>query len=367
MKIGIMTFPNTTSYGAVLQMYGLYRAVERFGAKAEIVNYQNSFMKEKRHTSAGQKRSGMAGKLRLQAANLLHTRQAVGFRNFEKKMRRYPAKPLNDAAGLPGLAGRYDGVICGSDQVWNPHITDTDLSYFLNFCGKDTKRIAYAPSFGISDFPESFVQKITPELRQFAHLSVREPDGAQLAGSLTDRNVPTVLDPTFLIPCQEWEAVEKEHPLAKQQYVLYFPVRKSAALLRFSRELAEKRNAKLIVAEGNFLRQLRNKDPNVQYALDLSPGEWLYLMHHADCVVTNSFHGAAFAIHYQKDFYLELSSKTNSRLNQLMEVTGLEDRVVKEGSAPWDAHIDYAQVEARIAPVRAASLDYLKQAVCEGA
>ena len=128
MKIGIMTFPNTTSYGAVLQMYGLYRAIERTGGEAEIVNYQNSFMKEKRHTSAGQKRAGLAGKLRLCAANLLHTRQTLGFQKFEKKMRRYPEKPLNDAAGLPDLAKRYDGVICGSDQVWNPGITDMALS-----------------------------------------------------------------------------------------------------------------------------------------------------------------------------------------------------------------------------------------------
>lgn len=367
MKIGIMTFPNTTSYGAVLQMYGLYRAIERAGGEAEIVNYQNSFMKEKRHTSAGQKRTGMAGKLRLCAANLLHTRQAIGFQKFEKKMRRYPAKPLNDAAGLPALAKRYGGVVCGSDQVWNPGITDTDLSYFLNFCGAETRRIAYAPSFGISEFPEDFIQKITPELELFSHLSVREPDGSQLVEKLTGREVLTVLDPTFLIPCEEWKAVEQAHPISKERYVLYFPVRKSPQLLRFSRELAEKRNAKLVVVEGNFLRQLRNKDPKVQYALDLSPGEWLHLMHHADCVVTNSFHGAAFAIHYGKDFYLELSSKTNSRLNRLMEVAGLEDRVVRDGCADWDVPIDYAEVEKRIAPEREASLNYLKRSVCEGA
>lgn len=367
MKIGIMTFPNTTSYGAALQMYGLYRAVERAGGEAEIVNYQNSFMKDKRHTSAVQKRAGLAGKLRLHAANLLHTRQVLGFRSFEKKMRRFPERSVNNAARLPELEGRYDGIICGSDQVWNPHITDTDLSYFLSFCGSGTKRIAYAPSFGISEFSEPFTQKITPELRQFAHLSVREPDGARLVGELIGQEVPTVLDPTFLIPCEEWETLEEKHPLAKEKYVLYFPVRKSLSLLRFSRELAKKRNAKLVIAEGNFLRQLRNKDPNVQYALDLSPGEWLNLMHYADCVVTNSFHGAAFAIHYRKDFYLELSSKTNSRLEQLMDIAGLEDRVVRNGCAPWNVHIDYSEVEERIAPAREASLNYLNRAIHGGA
>ena len=39
MKIGIMTFPNMTSYGCSMQMYGLYRAVELAGGSAEIINY----------------------------------------------------------------------------------------------------------------------------------------------------------------------------------------------------------------------------------------------------------------------------------------------------------------------------------------
>ena len=45
MKIGIMTFPNSVSYGATLQMYALYRAVEKLGAEPEIINYQNSYMR----------------------------------------------------------------------------------------------------------------------------------------------------------------------------------------------------------------------------------------------------------------------------------------------------------------------------------
>lgn len=363
MKIGIMTFPNTTSYGAVLQMYGLYRAVEAVGAEAEIINYQNPYMKARRHTSAIQNRSGMAGKIHLLVSNLLHARQLAGFREFEKKMARHPSKTADDASQLRELAKRYDGVICGSDQVWNPYITNTDLNYFLSFCGPDTKRIAYAPSFGISEFPKEFTEEIRPELKKFAHLSAREKNGAQLLESLLDRQVAAVLDPTFLIPSQEWKKLEKAHPLAEGRYVLYFPVRSSNVLLQFSRELAEKKNANLIVVEGNFLRRLRNKDSRIQYALDLSPGEWLSLVHHADCVVTNSFHGAAFAIHYHKDFYLECSSKTNSRLVQLMETTGLEHRVIGQGCARWDEHIDYDPVDARIAPMRDASLDYLKQSI----
>lgn len=365
MKIGIMTFPNTTSYGATLQMYGLYRAVENTGAEAEIINYQNSYMKARRHTSAIRKRSGIAGKLRLCATKALHIRQTMGFHKFEKYMARYPVRSFDDSTRLADIAKRYDGVICGSDQVWNPNITDLDLSYFLNFCGTGTKRIAYAPSFGISEFSSYFINRICPELVQFAHVSVREKDGATLLEPLLDCKVPIVLDPTFLVSREEWMTLERKHPMAKGQYVLYFPVRKSNSLLQFSRELAKKRNAKLIIIEGNFLYQLRNRDTNVKYALDLSPEEWLSLVHHAECIVTNSYHGAAFSIHYQKDFYLEYSSKTNSRLKQLMEISKLERRVVGDDCADWNEHIDYQSVESRISPVRSASMDYLKRSIWE--
>ncbi len=364
MKIGILSFPGMTSYGCTLQMYALYRAVEQAGAEAEIIRYQNEYMKARRHTSAGNATSALKSMLRVAASKALHLRQIRGFRRFEQKMQMYPARVISEKSALPAIAARYNGIICGSDQVWNPLITNTDRSYFLDFCGPDTKRIAYAPSFGISEFPADFTAQIRPELEKFDFLSVREEVGARYAETLANRPAEVVLDPTFLIDRADWCALEKPHVLAKGKYIFCFPVRKSAALVRFGRELAEKRDATLIVAEGNLFRQLRSKDTRVKYALDLSPEEWLYLMHHADCVVTNSFHGAAFSIHYQKDFYLECSSpKANSRLEQLTDLCGLHDRVIRADCASWDTHIDYAAVEARIEPVRASSMTYLQCAV----
>ena len=364
MKIGILTFPNMTSYGCTLQMYALYRAVEQTGAEAEIINYSNPYMKARRHTSAGRGRSSVKGALRLAATKALHLRQLLAFRNFERQMHQYPTKTTSEKSDLVQAAKRYEGVICGSDQVWNPLITNGDLSFFLDFCGPDTRRIAYAPSFGISEFSEEFTEKIRPELEKFDHLSVREEVGVRCVEALVKRNVETVLDPTFLIDGREWVSLEKKHPMAKGKYIFCFPVRKSEALVKFGRELAEKSGATLIVAEGNVLTQLRNRDPRVKYALDISPEEWLSLVHHADCVVTNSFHGAAFSIHYRKNFYLECSSpKANSRLEQLMELCGLQGRVIRPGCDVWDAVIDYSDVESRIAPVRQASMEYLKNAI----
>lgn len=364
MKIGILTFPNMTSYGCTLQMYALYRAVEQTGAEAEIINYRNEYMKARRHTSAGRGKPSIKTALRVCATKALHLRQILAFRCFERKMRLQPSKVISQKAQLAAAAKRYDGVICGSDQVWNPMITDTDLSFFLDFCGPETKRIAYAPSFGICEFSEDFTERIQPELNKFDSLSVREEVGARYVEALTNRRTEVVLDPTFLIPQSEWADLEKSHPMGTGKYIFCFPVRKSASLIRFGLELAEKKHATLVVVEGNVLTLLRNKDRRIRYALDISPEEWLYLLHHADSVVTNSFHGAAFSIHYHKDFYLECSSpKANSRLEQLMDLCGLGGRVIRPGCDAWDTVIDYTDVDERIAPAKQASMEYLKNAI----
>lgn len=362
MKVGILTFPNTTSYGAVLQMYALYRAVEQLGGEVEIVNYLNSFMKNQRHTAAMQC-GGLKRRLKLLAQNTVHAKQLRGFRRFEAQLCRFPHKAIERPAKLARLADRYDAVICGSDQVWNPDITGCDMRYFLDFCGDQTKRIAYAPSFGIEDFSPAFREKIRVPLQRFDSLCAREKPGQELVQALTQKEVPLVLDPTFLLRQQDWEQLEKKHPAGTGDYILYYRVRRSDSLLKFCLEKAQEQGLKVVYVGGNAVKQLKNRDKRLQYAYDLSPGQFLYLLHNAKYVVTNSFHGVAFSVHYKKDFFLEMSSLTNSRLHQIVETAGLEDRVIGPDCASTDTPVDYDRVYRRLEPERALSAAYLKEAI----
>ena len=40
MKVGLITFHDTTNFGSLLQTYGLYRAIEKCGAECEVIDYQ---------------------------------------------------------------------------------------------------------------------------------------------------------------------------------------------------------------------------------------------------------------------------------------------------------------------------------------
>lgn len=356
MNIGILTFPNSTSFGATLQMYALYHSVEQLGYNAEVINYYNAYMKAQQHIS---KQSWV----RTMAQHLLHYRQHRKFHSFEKRcMVRYPSSAFTEPAKLPELAKRYGAVICGSDQVWNPDITGADLSYFLNFCGEETHRVAYAPSFGITDFPEDFKNSIREDLQCFHALSVRETPGQKVLEELTERDVPLVCDPTFLLNAQQWRTLERAHPAAEEPYILYYTIRSSANLWNQCKAFAKEKGLRIVVIGGNLLKKWKQKDKNIVYAMNIGPEEWLYLMHHAEYVVTNSFHGTAFSVNFHKDFYLEMSSLTNSRLCQIVDALGLGERVIGENN--WSSEpIHYESVEQRLSPLRLSSLEYLKNAL----
>lgn len=364
MKVGILTFPNSSSYGAALQMYALYKTAEALGAEPEIINYHNLYMKQRKHYLSDKCISRASKAFKSTASVVLHWRQKCSFIKFEKKMQAYPSKSVSNIYTIPDICMRYDAVICGSDQVWNAHITGGDMHFYLDFCRENTKRISYAPSFGKVAYSYGMEDRIKQELGKFSYISVREQEGQHYVEQTTGRRPELVLDPTFLLHRKEWEVLEKAYTIPQDGYIVYYAIRSSATLLNFCRELAEKENKKIVIIGGNFLKRYKNKDCRVTYAPDLSPEEWLYVIHHADYVVTNSFHGTAFSIHYQKDFYVEFSSDTNSRLEEIIQLCALEDRVIDYVNLQCSTPIDYASVEYRLAQRREQSLAFLQNAIC---
>lgn len=362
MKVGILTFPNSVSYGACLQMIALQNTVRRMGHEVEIINYYNAFMKAEKHTDKG--RHSLKRALQRRVRRLLHRRLYTRFRRFEQQqVTRYPARAFTDKRKLTDLGRRYDAVICGSDQVWSPYITDTDISYFLDFCGDTTKRVAYAPSFGVERFPDGFEKLIAPELQRFHALSAREQSGKELVERLTGREAALAADPTWLVDAADWAAMAQPHPAAEGDYVLYFVVNQSAELLRRCRDFAKRHGLKVVVVGGNPLTAAKNKDAMLSYAMDVGPEQWLYLIRNARYVFTNSFHGTAFSVLFERDLYVEVPSHNGSRLRQVLESFGMEHREVVAGEELSETAVDYAQVREVFARLKEQSLTYLQNAL----
>ena len=356
MKIGILTFPNSTSYGAVLQMSALYNYLKKQNCEVEIINYCNLFMQKEQHYKKN--------KWSVMIKKLLHLKLYEKFKSYEKnELELFPQKKLESHEELIELSKRYDTVICGSDQVWNPDITGNDLSYFLDFCGEKVNRVSYAPSFGVTELEASFQEKMSKELEKFFLVSIREKEGQDMLKQIMNKEYPIVLDPTFLLSKEEWEEKEQKVYGIKNPYVVYYTVHSSEKLFRFAKKLAEEKGMDLLVIGGNFIKKFKNSDKKVNYCVDIGPKEWLYLMNHAEYVVTNSFHGTAFAINFHKEFYVEFSSFFNSRLENIIRLTGLENRVINNTVGLSKERIDYIKVNNKLADLMEESKAFLSKVI----
>lgn len=361
MKVGILSFPHSYSHGATLQLYALYKVVEKLGYDTEVVNYNNIYLKKRLFEEDSTKL-----KLKREAKRLLsgmiHIRRENGFRSFEKGMKHYPSVSISCPVQLKEISEHYDKIVCGSDQVWNPNITGYDLSYFLNFCMEDDKRVAYAPSFGVEQLTPEYAGKVAVELKKFHSLSVREQQGHTLIKQISGLNSEIVLDPTLLRTAEEWYVEETEVPEAKEEYIFYYTIHESISLRQFCNELSEKTGCRILAYGSNRLKKMIGKDPECM--CDILPREWLYLIHHAKYIVTNSFHGTAFSINMRKNFYVEFSSKTNSRLENIVNTFCLQNRVI--GGETMDGFMqnaDYTATDKILLQEYEKSIDYLRRAL----
>lgn len=237
---------------------------------------------------------------------------------------------LSESGYTPGqadFADEYDAYICGSDQVWNPTYPSTGSAYFLQFV-PEHKRIAFAPSFGIGKLPEALNALYERWLNGIPYLSVREEKGAGIIMQLTGRDVPVLPDPTLCLSAEQWEQMEKKPEFEANEYALtYFLGNETNKYRSYIEAYAKKRNLKII-----DLFDMRAPE---YYSSD--PAEFVWLIHHAKAMFTDSFHGTVFSIIFHTPFIvfdrIESGGKgMSSRIDTLLRMAGLENRRFGEGT-----------------------------------
>lgn len=218
---------------------------------------------------------------------------------------------------------QYDCIIVGSDQVWhNWKIIPDELEYFyLTFAPRE-KRIAYAASFGFETFPLEDLEIHKNGIDGMRTISCRETEGCVLVKNLTGKSALKVLDPTLLLLGDQWEKIElKPKFVVPTQYLLVFflgdiPPEYISEIEKISKE------KQLVIVNINSNTDLKH--------CARRPEEFLWLIHRASVVCTDSFHASVFSILYnrglrvfprksKKDGY----EKMFGRLVDLLEPLGL--------------------------------------------
>lgn len=326
MKVGIITFHSVDNHGALLQAYALQSFLEEQGHEAVIIDYRPRFLERRKVLS--QRRSWRTALWRVRQRPL-----QVRFEQFRDcyLKRTHPYYSLEELRRDPP---KCDAYITGSDQVWSPIVdgrNEVDLAYFLDFGDAATKRIAYAPSFGVTleHIPDHHKAKIRAGLSHVETISVREQSGVEIVRALTGKEAAWCLDPVFLLPDEARSRIISSLRRRRPYVFLYMPPASRSgrtAIAAFARRAAlrlEHAHSRV----GELLNTLRISRP-------LSPATWFTQLSHAELVITSSFHGVACSIVQCRPFVYVLPSGKNrpmtERVTSLLIRSGLAERCVTE-------------------------------------
>jgi hypothetical protein len=235
-----------------------------------------------------------------------------------------------------------DIYITGSDQVFGNPVP----ANFLAFVPQNKVLVAYAASFGSDKISFDNAQKITPWLKRFDFVSVREDSGVSICNSL-GIVARKLCDPSFLISPQEYPSDLRDIHFHSYSFC-YFLNQNKSYLRTFNQIEAEvkKRKETVFFPLGTGIR---NYYPNCFKGLELSPEQWIGMLKNASYVFTNSFHGTVFALIFEKPFtcFLQngLSSSQNDRMISLLKHFNLTDRIyVPNTNAINENAIDWARI-----------------------
>ena len=360
MEIKVITRHFPTNYGSLLQSIATQMLLTRLGHNCEIIDYVNPEEHGLRAVMNSLKSKPFWKRnLITKAAYLIlrYPSEKLAEIKFAKMRNHYLRLTRRFKEGSELSDIKADVFMTGSDQVWGPTTDKTyDPAYFLSFV-KDGKKIAFASSFGKKGFADSDERNIRKLLEDYDDIAVREDTAISLLNSMGIKEAKQVLDPTLLIDKSEWNTLAKDEKTAKD-YVLVYQLHNNPDLEHYALEFSKKVGLPLKRVSPS-LHQF-NRGGKFEYLPSL--GHFLSLIKNCKYLITDSFHGTAFAINFNKQF-IEImpNNGTGGRNQSILKLLGLSNRIVQDVNdfSIVEEIIDYNRVNQILAQERKKSIQIL--------
>lgn len=365
-KTGILTEHRARNFGSCLQAYALQNTIKKLGHDVEIVDYrpqaiENSFgviivdlfrQCEKNPVKI------LKFIVNTVIFSPLRIARELKFYRFRKKMFALSKIKFNKVTKDVLDNVDYDAFVCGSDQIWNPKITDgLDEVYFAKPFSSKSRKISYAASVGLSEIQQSEKVEFSENLNQMNVVTVREKSAKELLQPLTDKDISLVLDPTLLMKKEEWVKLFEDRIAPKQKYILVYSLKVDEEMISYAKKLSEEKQLPVLFFD---LRKRYGKNSISKFTAE--PIEFLYYLYYAEYVVTNSFHGTVFSTQFEKKFVCVPMQGTSSRMVDLLDMLQLNGRLISK-EFKIDEPVNYENAKKILNEERNRSMEILKKAL----
>ena len=340
------------NYGSCLNGYAVHRILKSLGKSVLLVMKHNASEND---------------------WELTNTHNARFIKQFYPEDDVSPVIPFNR---LHELNDMVDTFITGSDQVWNYEVNGLfDMAFLQNFVDDNKRQISFATSFGhdTDKTPPELLPESIRLMRRFNAISVREKAGVEICRSVYGVNASVVVEPVFCLEKKDYlELAEHSKIDEKGPYILTYildPTEEKKKTIEYYCKASGMRAVNVL--DGNHLNHERNKKALGLPGIidDLGAHDLLKLIANSEFVISDSFHGAAFAIIFNKPFLSVANNHRGAaRFVELLSRFGLIDRLVPSNKIiPKDPKffkkIDYTQINEIIKRERESSIEWLKKAL----
>lgn len=326
MKIGIITFPTAINYGTSLQAAALGNVLSSYGHDVYFIDHRCPLIDQSNSIFD----FSQIFNIKYTLAHLINLDVSIKRKkNFKLFLDKYI--PLAE-----DNTNEFDILVAGSDQIWNYNLTGNDFYYFLDFAKNNNKKVSYAGSFGITDIDNKYYDKLKCLFEDFDYISVRENQAAGIIKEISGIDVPVVLDPTLLLDKSDWSNISKD-PSLDSGYIFVYTVFNDEKLWDFAEKISTEKGLPIKTISYSKLHPHK-----ASYNYTAGPSEWLGYIKNADYVVTNSFHGVAFSINFEKNFFFNIPENAASVGSRLLDITnryGFENRNLS-GNFSYELNFD---------------------------
>ena len=359
LNVGILTLPMNKNYGGNLQAYALMEVIETLGQKAVFVNRRFHHAHAKPSKQKYVKSVGLS--------------PSVANKKFLDTYFPLITKPFFHSHELESDINEYgfDALIVGSDQVWRPQYAKEILNdFFFDFLPENSeiKRLSYAASFGSDkwEYDESRQAMASRLLKRFDAVGVREDAAVTMCAKELSSNATHVLDPTMLLDAQHYaNKFNLDERRTSNDYLLNYVLDINDDKELVIKNLSNTLGLDALSVNGKLFERVN--------ALNSSDGDqsvegWLASFYKAKYIVTDSFHGVAFSILFNKPFLAYANpARGMARFTSLLNMFGLQDRLVTSSTqvtkSSMLAPIKWDSVNHKLNEMRLESLTFLVEAL----